>query len=131
MASWQEFISVLWTRLSDPGATRHSGTDVHDTGKFSPCSPLEEEPDMKNLTVGFVNDTMILDRNEQSGSFGGRQAQVKTTATSESEDMKIPDGLIRDAGLHMIELGFTGRYEDEPDYFGQLVIGAQKDGTKG
>ena len=43
----------------------------------------------------------------------------------------IPDGLIRDAGLHMIELGFAGRYEDEPDYFGQLVIGAQKDGTKG
>jgi hypothetical protein len=131
MASWQEFISVLWIKLSDSGETRHSGTEVHDTGKFSPCSPLEEEPDMKNLTVGFVNDTMILDRNEQSGSFGGRQAQVKATATSESEDMKIPDGLIRDAGLHMIELGFAGRYEDEPDYFGQLVIGAQKVGMKG
>lgn len=129
MASWQEFISAFWTKLSDTGGTRPSNTDIHDTGKFSPCSPLDEEPDMKNLTVGFVDNTMTLDRTEQSGSFGGRQAQAKTAATSEFEDMNIPDGLIRDAGVHMIELGFTRRYEDEPDYFGQLVIGAQKDGT--
>ena len=80
MASWQEFISVLWTRLSDPGETNVLASTSMIPGNFLRAAPLEEEPDMKNLTVGFVNDTMILDRNEQSGSFGGRQAQVKTTS---------------------------------------------------
>ena len=99
-----------------------SDNDVHDSGKISPCAPLEEEPDMSDLLLGFGDSAMPLDREGQSSSPGVRQSQAKfhpaAPTISQFEDQDDSDDLIREAGLCLIEMELTETYDDTVDFFG-------------
>jgi hypothetical protein len=114
-ASWQELIPALWTKLPGTGGTRLSGIDVHDTRMGSPCAPSEEEPDMPHRNAGLADATMTLDREEQPGSFDGRQTQANTLSQFDGRDDS--DDLIREAGLCLIEMELTEPYDDTVDFF--------------
>jgi hypothetical protein len=113
MASWQKLISALWTRLSD--------SDIHNTGKVSPCAPLEEESDMRDRILGFSDTTMTLNREGQSSSSELRQTKAKfypvPPTLSQFDDLDDSDDLIREAGLCLIEMELTEPYDDSVDFF--------------
>jgi hypothetical protein len=105
--------SALWTGPSK--------SDVHDTGRFAPCAPLEEEPDMNDRSLGLGDTTMPLDREGRSSSLGAKQAEAKlhpaTATLSQFDDPDDSDDLIREAGLCLIDMELTEPYDDSVDFF--------------